>query len=195
MLREFFRRYIDDLTGLLGSIDPDAVERVGAVIWQAYCEGRTLFIIGNGGSAATASHFACDLAKGATVPGKRRVRAASLTDNVALMTAIGNDIGYEELFTEQIANLAEKGDVLIAISASGNSPNILHTLRWAKENDLITVAVLGFDGGEAAKIAEHAVVASSCNYGLVEDFHLIFEHALSQWLRQKIETEGVLETG
>jgi len=195
MLREFFSRYIDDLTGLLKTIDLDAVERVGAVIWQAYRDGRTVFLIGNGGSAATASHFACDLAKGATVPGKRRVRAVSLTDNVALMTAIGNDIGYEELFTEQIANLARQGDVLVAISASGNSPNILHTLRWAKENGLVTVAVLGFDGGEAAKIAQHVVLAESRNYGLVEDFHLIFEHAVSQWLRQKIEVEGVLETG
>lgn len=195
MPKEFFSQYTNDLSALLKAIDLDAVERVGLVIWRAYRDGRTVFIIGNGGSAATASHFACDLAKGATVPGKRRVRVVSLTDNVALMTAIGNDIGYEELFTEQVANLAEKGDLLIAISASGNSPNILHTLRWAKENDVVTVAVLGFDGGEAAKIAEHFVVAESRNYGLVEDFHLIFEHAMSQWLRQKIEAEGVPENG
>ncbi len=194
MPREFFSQYIEDLAALLRTIDLAAVERVGSVIWKAYCDRRAVFIIGNGGSAATASHFACDLAKGVTVPGKRRMRAVSLTDNAALMTAIGNDIGYDKLFTEQIANLAEKGDVLIAISASGNSPNILDTLRWANENDLVTVAVLGFDGGEAAKIAEHLVLAESRNYGLVEDFHLIFEHAMSQWLRHKIEAEGAPET-
>jgi D-sedoheptulose 7-phosphate isomerase len=194
MPKEFFSRYIDELTALLKTIDLDAVERVGSVIWDAYRGGRAVFIIGNGGSAATASHFACDLAKGATVPGKQRVRAASLTDNVALMTAIGNDIGYEQVFTEQLANLAEEGDVLIAISASGNSPNILDALRWGRENGLLTVGVLGFDGGEAATIAEHVVIAESRNYGLVEDFHLILEHAMSQWLRQRIEAEGVPAT-
>lgn len=194
MAREFFAGYVDGLTTLLQELDPDAIDRIGSVLWEAYRDDRSIFIIGNGGSAATASHFACDLAKGATVPGKRRVRATSLTDNVALMTAIGNDIGYEKLFTEQIANLAAAGDVLVAISASGNSPNVVDALRWAQGNGLVTVALLGFDGGKAATIAEHPVIAESRNYGLVEDFHLIFEHAMSQWLRQKIEAEGMPET-
>jgi D-sedoheptulose 7-phosphate isomerase len=194
MAREFFAGYVDGLTTLLQELDPDAIDRIGSVLWEAYRDDRSIFIIGNGGSAATASHFACDLAKGATVPGKRRVRATSLTDNVALMTAIGNDIGYEKLFTEQIANLASAGDVLVAISASGNSPNVVDALRWARDNGLVTVALLGFDGGKAATIAEHPAIAESRNYGLVEDFHLIFEHAMSQWLRQKIEAEGMPET-
>ncbi len=190
MAGTFVGSYLQGLTKLLGEIDLDAVDRIGARLWDAYLRDRRVFIIGNGGSAATASHMTCDFAKGASVPGKRRVRAISLTDNVAHMTAIGNDIGYEKLFTEQLANLAEPGDLLIALTASGNSPNILDALRWAGENGVETVGVLGFEGGEAAKLADLCVIARSRNYGFVEDFHLILEHALSQWMRERIATEG-----
>ena len=193
MAGQFVADYIEGLKEVLGEVDREAVETVGNLLWQAYLDDRRIFIIGNGGSAATASHMACDLAKGATVAGKRRFKAVSLTDNVALMTAIGNDISYEKLFTEQLANLAEAGDVLLAYTASGNSPNILDTLQWAREHGLVTVGVLGFGGGKAADIAEHAVTVESRNYGHVEDFHLIFEHAISQWLRTKVQAEGVDE--
>jgi D-sedoheptulose 7-phosphate isomerase len=185
--------YLQGLSRLLGEIDLEAVGRIGARLWEAYLADRRIFIIGNGGSAATASHMTCDLAKGATVPGKRRVRALSLTDNVAHMTAIGNDIGYERIFTEQLANLAEPGDLLVAFTASGNSPSILDALRWARAHGVATVGVLGFDGGAAAGLSDLAVIAHSRNYGFVEDFHLILEHALSQWLRAKIEAEGPAE--
>jgi D-sedoheptulose 7-phosphate isomerase len=195
MAKAFVGGYLEGLKSLLDEIDLGAVDRIGARLWQAYVEDRRIFIIGNGGSAATASHMTCDIAKGAAVPGKRRVRAISLTDNVAHMTAIGNDIGYEKLFTEQLANLAEPGDVLVAFTASGNSPNILDALRWAKGKGIQTIAVLGFDGGQAAHLADLSVIAGSRNYGFVEDFHLILEHALSQWLRTKIETAGVAEEG
>jgi len=194
MAKAFVGEYLQGLTKLLGGIDLDAVDRVGARLWQAYIEDRRIFIIGNGGSAATASHMTCDLAKGATVTGRRRVRAISLTDNVAHMTAIGNDIGYEKLFTEQLANLAEPGDLLVAFTASGNSPNILDALRWARERGVETIGVLGFEGGGAAKLADLCVIARSRNYGFVEDVHLILEHALSQWMRARIEAEGPPET-
>jgi len=191
MAKAFVADYLDGLTELLGGLDLDAIDRVGGLLWRAYLEDRRIFIIGNGGSAATASHMACDLAKGASVEGKRRMRAISLTDNVALMTAIGNDISYDKLFTEQIINLAHPGDVLLAYTASGNSPNILDTLEWANANGLVTVGILGFGGGKARDLSQHPVVVDSTNYGHVEDFHLIFEHALSQWLREKTESEGV----
>jgi len=190
MAADFVSRYMNDLDRLLGETDLEAVGRVGELLWDAYLNDRTIFIIGNGGSAATASHMACDLGKGATVAGKRRLRVMSLTDNVAWMTAIGNDIGYEKLFTEQLANLAAPGALLVAFTASGNSPNILDALRWAKEKDMVSIAVLGFDGGAAAGLADLPLVFRSRNYGLVEDAHLILEHALSQWLRQRIEAEG-----
>jgi len=190
MAKAFVAEYLQGLTKLLGEIDLDAVDRIGARLWQAYIEDQRIFIIGNGGSAATASHMTCDFAKGATVAGKRRVRAISLTDNVAHMTAIGNDIGYEKLFTEQLANLAEPGDLLVVFTASGNSPNILDALRWARANGVETVGVLGFEGGQAAELADLCVIARSRNYGFVEDFHLILEHALSQWMRERIEAEG-----
>jgi D-sedoheptulose 7-phosphate isomerase len=195
MAREFVARYLMGLTELLEETDLEAVDRVGAVLWEAYRDDRAVFLIGNGGSAATASHMACDLGKGATVPGKRRVRVLSLTDNVAWMTALGNDLSYEKLFTEQLANLARAGDVLVVFTASGNSPNILDALRWARERGLVTVAILGFEGGAAAGLAEHVVLFRSRNYGFVEDAHLILEHALSQWLRQRIEADGAPEAG
>ena len=191
MAKEFVADYLDGLTKLLAELDLDAVDRVGRLLWQAYLDDRTIFIIGNGGSAATASHMACDFAKGATVEGKRRIKALSLTDNVALMTAIGNDISYEKLFTEQIVNLAQAGDVVVAYTASGNSPNIIDTLRWANESGLVSVGILGFGGGKAKDLAQHSVVAESRNYGHVEDFHLIFEHAVSQWMRKKMQADGV----
>ena len=107
-----------------------------------------------------------------------------------LLTAIGNDIGYEKVFTEHLANLAESGDLLIVFTASGNSPNILDALRWARQHGLETIGMLGFDGGEAAKLVDLCVIAKSRNYGFVEDLHLILEHALSQWIKAKIEQEG-----
>ena len=191
MASEFVAGYLNGLKALLEQTDLEAVDRIGNVIWGAYLEDRAIYIIGNGGSAATASHMACDMGKGAAVAGKRRLRAMSLTDNVSWMTAIGNDVSYEKLFTEQLANFATEGDVLIAFTASGNSPNILDALHWARDHGLTTVGILGFDGGQTAQIAEHAVVSESRNYGFVEDAHLILEHALSQWLRERIESEGV----
>jgi D-sedoheptulose 7-phosphate isomerase len=190
MAGQFVGQYLESLRALLAQADRAAADEVGRVLWAAYQRDATILVVGNGGSAATASHMACDLAKGATVAGKRRVRALSLTDNVALLTAIGNDISYEKLFTEQLANTARPGDVLVAFSASGNSPSILDALRWAREKGLVTVGILGFDGGSAAGIAEHTVVFRSRNYGLVEDAHLILEHALSQWMRQRVAEEG-----
>jgi len=190
MAKQFVADYLDRLTQLLAATDLEAVDRIAGLLWEAYLQDRVVFVIGNGGSAATASHMACDFAKGATVAGKRRLRVISLTDNVALMTAIGNDIGYEKLFTEQLAGLARPGDLLVAFTASGNSPSILDALRWARARGVVTVGVLGFEGGAAADLVEHRLIFCSRNYGLVEDAHLILEHSLSQWLRGKIEAEG-----
>lgn len=190
MAKAFTEQYLHSLSRALSELDLDAVDRIGSRLWQAYADGRRIFIIGNGGSAATASHMACDLAKGATVPGKPRVRAMSLTDNVAHMTAIGNDIGYEKVFTEQLANLAEAGDLLVVFSASGNSPNILDALRWAKTAGVETIGILGFDGGSAAPLVDLRLIVPSWNYGVVEDCHLVLEHALTQWMRNRIEDDG-----
>jgi D-sedoheptulose 7-phosphate isomerase len=182
----FVASYLDGLRGVLDGLDHDAVARVIDVLWQAYRDGRRIFIIGNGGSAATASHMMCDLAKGCAAEGKPRVKAVSLTDNAALMTAIGNDIGYERLFTEQLRVLLEPGDVVVAITASGNSPNILDAVRYAREHGATAVGLIGFGGGRLKGMVDADVTVDSRNYGHVEDVHGVLEHLISQCLRERI---------
>jgi len=116
-------------------------------------------VVGNGGSASTASHMACDLSKNTLAGNRPRFRVMSLTDNVALMSALANDVGYEHVFKEQLVNLIRTGDVLIVLSGSGNSPNVLEAMRYARERSATVIAFLGFDGGEAAELADHAIVA------------------------------------
>ncbi|MBN1346145.1 MAG: SIS domain-containing protein [Phycisphaerae bacterium] len=187
MSQDFFSRYIGGLKDALNELDLAAIDGVASMIHQAYEKDRQIFIIGNGGSAATASHFACDLGKGASVEGKRRFRVISLTDNVSLMTAIGNDLSYDDLFSAQLENLVNKGDLVIGITASGNSPNILKAIELAKSFGARTIGLIGFGGGKLQPMVDHAVVASSRNYGHVEDLHLILEHMITQALRERID--------
>jgi D-sedoheptulose 7-phosphate isomerase len=143
-----------------------------------------IFIIGNGGSASTASHMAVDLAKGTQVKGYPSLRVISLTDNVGMITAWANDLAYEEVFTEQLKNLLSYKDVLIAISASGNSPNILSAVRYAKSRGAATVGFIGFGGGKLKDLVDVDITVSSHNYGVVEDFHLTLNHIISQFIKQ-----------
>ena len=186
----FVADYFEALAKLLRRSDGEAVARLGGLLWAAYEADRQVFLLGNGGSAATASHFACDLGKGTAVPGQRRFRALSLADNVAMLTALGNDIGYEKVFTEQLAALMRPGDLVVAISASGNSPNVVDAVEYANQAGGVTVALVGFGGGRLKEIAQQTVHFASDNYGLVEDAHLILEHALTQWLRRRLAGEG-----
>ena len=127
-----------------------------------------------------------------TLAGNRpRFRVMSLTDNVALMSALANDVGYEHVFKEQLVNLIRTGDVLIVLSGSGNSPNVLEAMRYARKRSATVIAFLGFDGGEAAELADHAIVAPTDNYGLIEDVHLILNHALTSYFRGRLEGDPV----
>ena len=182
----FVATYLDGLRGALDGIDQAAVARVIDVLWEAYRSGRRIFLIGNGGSAATASHMMCDLAKGCAAEGKPPVKALSLTDNASLMTAIGNDLGYERLFTEQLKVLLEPGDVVVAITASGNSPNVLDAVRWARAHGATAVGFIGFGGGDLKGVVDADVTIDSRNYGHVEDVHCVLEHLVSQCLRERI---------
>jgi D-sedoheptulose 7-phosphate isomerase len=186
MADPFAREYLSGLRKTLDEINIEDVTRVVEVLLDAYRRGRTIFIIGNGGSAATASHMMCDLAKGCAVEGKPRIRALSLTDNVSIMTAISNDISYEKVFTEQLKVFLEEGDVVLGITASGNSPNILDAIRYAKEHGATTIGFIGFGGGKLKALVDVNVTVSSRNYGHVEDLHCVLEHLISQCLRQKI---------
>lgn len=186
MAEPFVGEYLTGLQGVLEEIDREAVSRVIEILWEAYRKGRRLFIIGNGGSAATASHMMCDLAKGCAVEGKPLVKALSLTDNVSIMTAISNDVSYEKVFTEQLKVFLEEGDVVIGITASGNSPNILDAVAYANEHGATTIGLIGFGGGKLKGMVDADVTVASKNYGHVEDLHCILEHLISQCLRERI---------
>jgi D-sedoheptulose 7-phosphate isomerase len=185
---EFAFGYLAELRQCMDGISPTDVARFVEYLERAYREDRQVFIIGNGGSASTASHMACDLAKNVYPPVSsrpvRRFRVTSLTDNVALITALANDCGYERVFSEQLHNVLAPGDLIIAISASGNSPNVLHALAFARERGAHTAALLGFDGGRARSMVDVAVTVASHDYGHVEDLHLMLNHLMAAWLRR-----------
>jgi len=185
---QYFKKYSRYLSKLLDDFDYKALEEVTQLILEKARAGQTIFLIGNGGSAATASHFALDLAQCSQPEAGIYFRAISLTDSTPLLTALSNDKGYEEVFTGQIRNLFRKGDMLIAISASGNSPNVIAAVRLAKELGGVAVGLVGFDGGELAQICDHVihVTTNKGEYGPVEDVHLIIDHMTTSYLRMKV---------
>jgi len=156
------------------------------IIYEAYKKGKQIFILGNGASASTASHFACDLTKGTRIKGKSHVRAISLTDNMALITPLANDMDYDSVFTEQLASLLDEGDVVIGISASGNSPNVLKAIEFARERGAITIGFIGFDGGKLKGLIYKCIVLSSRDYGQVEDAYVCLSHIISYLLKERI---------
>lgn len=189
LLDAYLSSYVDDLRRTLLEIDRGVLASIIDALRHARTEQRQVLIIGNGGSAATASHLACDLGKGTidpTRPGFTRFRALSLADNNALMTALGNDVSFEDVFSEQLATLMYDGDVVIVISASGNSPNLVRAVEYARSRGAVTIGLLGFGGGRLAGMVDHALVVSTRNYGLAEDFHLIVQHVITQYLRRSL---------
>ena len=184
----FYQEYHKYLSKLLDNLDYKAIEEVTKLILEKSRDGQDIFLVGNGGSAATASHFATDLVQCSQPEAGLYFRAISLADNVPLLTALSNDKGYEEVFTGQIRNLFRKNDILIAISASGNSPNVIAAVRLAKELGGATVGLVGFDGGELAQICDYVIHAhtNKGEYGPVEDIHLIIDHMVTSYLRMKL---------
>jgi D-sedoheptulose 7-phosphate isomerase len=162
------------------------VTTVVDMLEACWVTGNTTFVVGNGGSASTASHMMNDLNKFTLVPGSRRFRAIALTDNVPLMTAWGNDASYDDVFVEPLRNLMNDGDVLIAISGSGNSPNVLRAVEYANGRGT-TIGLCGFPGGKLAVTAKHRVIVPAPSIGQQEDGHLIINHAVATALRARIE--------
>ena len=185
---EIIKNYIEEFKKTIEFLDLQKINRISEILVRAYKNDKSVFIVGNGGSASTASHFACDLGKGTLERhydmSKKRFRAYSLTDNVALMTAYGNDLDYNNIFVQQLRNLIEKGDVLIAITGSGNSENILRAIDLANKQGAITIGLLGFNGGKAKERADHSLIIPSNNYGVVEDMHLMVGHIICQGLKE-----------
>ncbi len=178
MMQDWFSQYIQRQKATLDTIPVAAVEQVLGALRAALREDRQVFIMGNGGSAANASHFITDLGKGASDAIGRRFRCLALNDNVAWMTAIGNDYAYEDLFVRQLENYGRAGDVLIGVSVSGNSPNLVKALAWANEKGLVTVSLVGAKRGRMAEIARHPVVVEDTHYGRVEDAQMGILHML-----------------
>jgi D-sedoheptulose 7-phosphate isomerase len=183
------REYLDRLVTTLERLPADAIESLSELLYRAYSDGKQVFILGNGGSASTASHMACDLGKNTIGPNMRRFRILSLNDNIPLLTALSNDLGYENVFAEQLQNLIQPGDVLIVLTGSGNSPNVLRAMEYARTQSAEVAALLGFGGGKAMELADLTVLVDSDDYGVVEDAHLIINHILVEHFRQRLQAE------
>jgi D-sedoheptulose 7-phosphate isomerase len=180
-------RYLEEVQAVLAALPLAAIREVADVLLSANYVGSTIFTLGNGGSAATASHFACDLAKGTIRPGRPRFRVVALTDNVPLMTAWSNDVAYEDLFAEQLRNLIQRGDVVVAFSGSGNSPNVLNAVDLARRMGGITIGFSGFDGGRLSAMVDVPVVVPSACMEQIEDVHLVLCHLTATVLRERLE--------
>jgi phosphoheptose isomerase len=180
----YFDAYAAETARATSSIDPAALDQAAELLLAAYTRGARVFCCGNGGSAAIANHLQCDHVKGVATSTDLRPRVVSLSTSLELITAIANDISFDDVFAYQLHSQASAGDVLIAISSSGRSPNIVRALTWARDHDLGTIALTGFGGGEAREIADVSVHVDGSNYGVVEDLHQAVMHALAQYLRQ-----------
>lgn len=183
----FSGAYLEYLKKVLDDIDKSSIRRLVETLLDARDRGATVYFIGNGGSAATASHFANDLAIG-TNDYEKPFRVVSLTDNVPVMTAVGNDFGYDEIFVRQLKVLGRAGDVLVGISASGNSPNLVKAFEYANEADIRTFAITAFDGGRLKQIGEDCihVPTQPKEYGPAEDAHMVLDHLIGAYLMRAI---------
>ncbi|RMF38043.1 MAG: SIS domain-containing protein [Chloroflexi bacterium] len=190
-MRQAIIQYLEDVRTMLAQMPLESIEQVLQALLDVYEREGTVFIMGNGGSAATASHFAGDLAKGTAHPGLRRFRVVPLTDNVPLITAWANDVDYEWIFAEQLRNLVRPGDLVIGISGSGNSPNVLNAIALAREMGATTVGLTGGDGGKLALMADIAVIAPSDTMEQIEDAHLVLEHLICTTLRDEIRRREI----
>jgi len=188
-VKDHLRGYLTRLHAALATISAEQLAELSDRLYRAYQDGKQVFVLGNGGSASTASHMAADLAKNTIGANMRRFRIMSLNDNVPMMTALANDMGYHRLFSEQLMNLIRPGDVLVVISGSGNSPNVLRAIEYARGQCAQIVGLLGFGGGRAMELCDTAIVVDSSDYGVIEDAHLILNHILVEYFRDRLVRE------
>lgn len=190
-IRDFSFSYVNYLKSLLDELDHDSVVEFVEMMLEAREKGAKIIFIGNGGSAATSSHFANDIGYG-TRCYEKPFKALSLTDNNAVITAVGNDDGYDQIFIKQLQVLMERGDVVIAISASGNSPNLIRAIEYTKSKGNRTFGLVGFDGGELLKICDASIHIKTLSgeYGPVEDLHMILDHLVGNYLLRFVKNEN-----
>jgi len=193
----FIESYLEDMKEVVDKLSVDKIDRIIKLLFSAWEEGRTIFVMGNGGSASTATHFACDLSKCTIVDDKKRFKVICLNDNIPLMSALVNDNGFDNLFSEQLKNLIQKKDFLVTFSVHGGSgkdkaglwsQNLLKAMLLAKEEYQATlIGFSGFDGGAMSKVADECLVIPAHSTPQVESFHLAMEHLITNCLRKKIE--------
>ncbi|MBF0594193.1 MAG: SIS domain-containing protein [Candidatus Omnitrophica bacterium] len=194
--KAYFHGYLDYLTDVLKALDAAEAERFVLMLDTARALGKTVFLAGNGGSAATATHMANDFGTDTLKysKGKAAFRVLSLTDNAAVMLAVANDDGYENVFINQLRVHYRPGDFLIGVSASGNSLNVIKAARWVKANGGKVLGFVGFDGGELKRLADAVVHVRSNNgeYGIVEDAHMVMDHLMASWFQRKFLNEDMI---
>ena len=182
------QNYISTLQLTMDQLPQELIAEVIDVLQHARSKGNQVFILGNGGSASTASHFACDLAKNTRQEGLPHFRVIGLTDNMAMFSALANDGGYENVFSEQLASLVRPGDIVIAISASGNSKNVINAAETAHRFDATVIGFTGFDGGRLAQLASINIQVNSNIIEHVEDIHLMLEHLIVSSIKGQVRT-------
>ncbi|MDM0108306.1 SIS domain-containing protein [Variovorax sp. J22R24] len=184
--------YFERIAAATKTVSRDAIAAAGELLAERAGQGRMIFSCGNGGSAAISNHLVCDCMKGVRSNGWLKPKVNSLSSAVELITAIVNDIGSDEMFSFQLTSMATQGDVLIAISSSGASPNIVKALETAREMKMATIAMTGFSGGDAARLADVSLHVDAQNYGVIEDVHQSLMHILAQYLRHSHLTDPSL---
>lgn len=189
MIKKFSENYLRDLKAVVDNLSLERVEEVIHINWNAYKDERQIFVMGNGGSASTASHFACDINKGVCFGLEKRFKVISLNDNIPTMLAYANDNSYDDIFVEQLKNFVKPDDVVIGISGSGHSKNVIKAIEYANDKQATSIAFTGFDGGLLAKVARIALIVPVNDMQKVEDVHLILVHMTTQILRMKLRLE------
>ena len=185
MYDKFVGDYLESLSGVMEKLDRDAFGHAIEILREAYANDHQIFIAGNGGSAATANHFVCDFGKNAApLDGGRRFRVISLSDNVEKITAFANDIAFDEIFSQQLKNLMNERDVLITVSASGNSPNIVKDCEYARTKNAPIIALTGFSGGKSREYADASLHVDAESYEQAEDAHLIILHMIVCFVKE-----------
>lgn len=186
--------YADELARALATVEDGRFEAAARILDAAYTRGATVFSIGNGGSASIANHFQCDHVKGVRIGTDLLTRVQSLSTNVEILSAIANDIGYDSVFEYQLQSQARPGDVVVAVSSSGRSPNIVRALEWCAANGVDTIALTGFTGGPSRELATVSIHVDSLNYGVIEDSHQACMHLLAQYVRQSHMEAAAVES-
>ncbi len=186
---QLIENYLGGVAGLISKLPSDQIDGIVQVIKQAYLEGRRVLICGNGGSAATASHLSEDLQKGIGCLTCKKFKVMALTDSAPLITAWANDTDYASIFVEQVQTWAQAGDVLVAISGSGNSPNIIRAVETANEMGMTTIGLTGMGGGKLSKLATKSIVVASDSMQQIEDVHIVLSHIIYVCLYKEISQE------